>query len=346
MTIVQKIRSALVPALLVGGSLLLAFWLVMAERSARPAKGYALRASDISSFQPVIPGWGIRVKSIDAENPTDPNIMGLELVGESASNGSVPRFFVRLVHGYNMPMCMKIKYYTIEKIQDNRIRVVSDPKLQSAFRIGKSFSREDAKAAKEEKCLNMDVQDIQDSEANFSASKASCTSCLSMLNPSLRDSRASVQNSDSAAGVPFQLWRLTSGAGTVSLWVTTMIRAGDFGPTREDICSMAFPRVETPDDPNWVPRGFRLEDLRHPGEGFQRWWRSRWDGARWDWLTVLRLRPPARGSEELLSYITRSVVPDVTPANEAVVLQDLLATHASVLSELQQWRKKDVAPGL
>ena len=328
----RKIRSALVPALLVGGSLLLAFWLVMAERSARPGKGYALRASDISSFQPVIPGWAIRVKSIDAENPTDPNIMALELVGESASNGSFPRFFVRLVHGYNMPMCMKIKYYTIEKIQDHGIRSVTDPKLQSAFKTQnpnageeKSIEQKSQRAQSEKNCIPAGGGKENSSFASFATS---------------------VQNPDSAAGVPFQLWRLTSGAGTVSLWVTTMIRAGDFAPTREDICSMAFPRVETPEDPNWVPRGLTREDLRHPVSSFQRWWRSRWDGARWDWLTVLRLRTPARGSEELLSYITRSVVPDVTPANEAVVLQDLLATHASVLSELQQWRKKDVAPGL
>jgi hypothetical protein len=299
MIILRKIRSYLVSILLVSGCLLLAFWLVMAERSARPGKGYSLTTRDLAGFQPIIPGWAIRVKSIDAENPTDPNIMGMELAGEPASGGPEPRFFVRLVHGYNMPMCMKIKYYAVEKIQDNRVRPVSDPKLQSAYR-----------------------------------SLPSTTQQLSNLTTIL------------PTEFPFQLWRLTSGAGTVSLWVTTMIRAGDFSPTPEDICSMAFPRVETPDDPNWVPRGFRLEDLRHPGEAFQRWWRSRWDGARWDWLTVLRLRQPARGSEELLSYVTRSVVPDVTPANETVVLQDLLTTHAAVLGELQQWRKKNVATGL
>lgn len=286
---IRKIRSTLVPILLVCGCLLLAFWLVMAERSALPGKGYALRARDIADFQPGIPGWAIRAKPIDAENPTDPNIMGLELVGESASGGSVPRFFIRLVHGYNMPMCMKIKYYTVEKIQDRGIRAVSDPKLQSAFR-------------------------------SLSSSTHQPINSTTALPPEL----------------PIQLWRLTSGAGSVSLWVTTMIRAGDFTPTQEDICSMAFPRVETPDDPNWVPRGFRVEDLRHPGEGIQRWWRSRWDGSRWDWLTFLRLRKPVYGSEELLTYVSRSMAPDVTPENEAAILQDLLTTHAAVLSQLQQ----------
>lgn len=287
-SLIRKIRSTLVSSLLVGGCLLLAVWLVMAERSARPRKGYAFRASDIADFQPEIPGWAIRAKSIDAENPTDPNIMALELLGESASGGPTPRFFIRLVHGYNMPMCMKIKYYTVEKIQEHGIRSVLDPKLQSAFRALSSSTQ---------------------------------------------------QLSDLTRALPIQLWRLTSSAGTVSLWVTTMIRAGDFTPTQEDICSMAFPRVETPDDPNWVPRGFRVEDLRHPGEGIQRWWRSRWDGSRWDWLTFLRLRKPVFGSEELLSYVTRSVAPDVTRANEAAILKDLLTTHAAVLSQLQQRAK-------
>jgi hypothetical protein len=298
MTIFRQIRSSLVSILLVSGCLLLAVWLVLAERSARPGKGYALTTRDLAGFQPVIAGWAVRVKSIDAENPTDPNIMGMELAGENASGGPAPRFFVRLVHGYNMPMCMKIKYYTVEKIQDSGIRAVTDPKLQSAF--------------------------------------------LS----SLQQPNSLTTQQQPSPGLPLQLWRLTSGAGTVSLWVTTMIRAGDFAPTREDICSMAFPRVETPDDPNWVPRGLTREDLKHPVGSFQRWWRSRWDGARWDVLTFLRLRRPVSGSEELLSYVTRSVVPDVTPANEAVVLQDLLATHASVLRQLQQWRKTEVSPGL
>ncbi len=271
---------------------------MLAERSTRPGKGYSLTTRALAGFQPVVPGWTVRVKSIDAENPTDPNIMGMELAGEAASGGPAPRFFVRLVHGYNMPMCMKIKYYTVEKIQDHGIRSVSDPKLQSAFR----------------------------------SSPQQPNNLTTQQQPSSR--------------LPLQLWRLTSGAGTVSLWVTTMIRAGDFEPTREDICSMAFPRVETPDDPNWVPRGLTREDLKHPVSSFQRWWRSRWDGARWDVLTFLRLRRPVSGSEELLSYVTRSVVPDVTPANEAVVLQDLLTTHAAVLRQLQQWRKPEVSPGL
>jgi len=326
----KSIRTYLVPSLLVGSTLLLAFWLVMATRSSQWVKGYDLTAKEFVSFRPAIPGWSVRMLPVDLENSTDPNVLAMQLVGESSQAGFAPRFMVRLVHGYNMPMCMKLKYYTVEKLQDHNVRTVSDPKLQSAFRTlsssctscplmlkpvspavrGEEVSREAAKGAKGGDS-NMDIQDIQDREGTDSPKQP----------------------------IPFQLWRLTSGTGVVSLWVTTMIRSGDFATTEEDICSMAFPRVETPDDPNWVPRGLALEDLKHPRVAFQRWWHNRWDGARWDVLTFLRLRPPVYGSEELLSYVTKSAVPEVTPENEATVTKDLLNTHTAMLKELQQWRR-------
>ena len=287
----KAFRSYLLPALLVASALLLAFWLVMADRSTRSSGGYDLTAREVVGFQSTIPGWTVRKVPIDLENSTDPNILGMALSRKDSLPGQGSRFFVRLVHGYNMPMCMKIKYYTVEKLLDHGVRPVSDLKLQSAFRVG--------------------GQTAEGGGINLTTVP------------------------------PVQLWRLTSSAGTVSLWATTMIRAGDFAVTPEDISSMAFPRVETPEDPNWVPRGLALEDLKHPVASFQRWWHGRWDGARWDVLTFLRLRPPAHGSEELLSYVTRSVVPDVKPENETEVIRDLLNTHVAMLKELQKWRKSE-----
>ncbi len=296
----KAFRSYLLPALLVASALLLAFWLVMADRSKRSFGGYDLTAREVVGFQSTIPGWTVRKVPMDLENSTDPNILGMELSRKESLPGQGPRFFVRLVHGYNMPMCMKIKYYTVEKLLDHGVRPVSDPKLQSAFRVG-----------------------------GQRAEGGGQTIDLRLLNTSLTTT------------LPVQLWRLTSSAGTVSLWATTMIRSGDFAVTPEDISSMAFPRVETPEDPNWVPRGLALEDLKHPAASFQRWWHGRWDGARWDVLTFLRLRPPTHGSEELLSYVTRSVAPDVKPENETEVIRDLLNTHVAILKELQKWRKSE-----
>ena len=117
-----------------------------------------------------------------------------------------------------------------------------------------------------------------------------------------------------------------------------MIRADDFSPTTEDICSMVFPRIEIPDDPHWVPRGLGMDDLKHPGAAFDRWYHSRWDGARWDVLTFLGLRRPARTSEELLSYVSRTDgLPDNVAHSEDI--ETLLKLHMMMLKELQAWRK-------
>jgi hypothetical protein len=116
-----------------------------------------------------------------------------------------------------------------------------------------------------------------------------------------------------------------------------MIQSDDFSPTEDDICSMAFPRIDIPDDPNWVPRGLAWDDLRHPEAAFMRWFRSRWDGARWDVLTFLRLRRPVRTSEELLSYVTLIEVVAENNTN-AIDIRELLEAHGTMLKELQGWR--------
>lgn len=327
MHFMKLIRTYLVPGLLVSSTLLLAFWLVMAKRSSQWVKGYDLTPKELVGFKPVIPGWSTRMMSMDLENSTDPNILALELSRDASSSEPAACFVIRLVHGYNMTMCMKIKHYTVEKIQDHGVRTVSDPKLQSAFRVvggGEGFRGQGSGGVGEGSGFR--------GQGSGNRSQATDLGQLST-------SESIQQLSNSTSSLPFQLWRLTSSGGVVSLWMTTMIRSGDFATTEEDICSMAFPRVETPDDPNWVPRGLALEDLKHPAASFNRWWHSRWDGARWDVLTFLRLRPPVYGSEELLSYVTRSAVPEVTPENEAEVTRDLLKTHTAMLKELQKWRE-------
>lgn len=104
---------------------------------------------------------------------------------------------------------------------------------------------------------------------------------------------------------------------------------------------MVFPRIEIPDDPHWVPRGLGIDDLKHPVVSFNRWYHSRWDGARWDIRTFLRLRQPARTSEEFLSYITRI---DGLSDNVAKIedVQTLLKIHMMMLKELQVWRNGGV----
>jgi hypothetical protein len=117
-----------------------------------------------------------------------------------------------------------------------------------------------------------------------------------------------------------------------------MIRAGEFTPTAVDICSMAFPRVDVPDDPRWIPRGFTWADLRRPVASLRAWTRARWNASRTDLLTFLRLRQPAWASEELLTFVTRNVRPTITGENEEEVLNSLITVHTQMLESLQAWR--------
>ena len=104
---------------------------------------------------------------------------------------------------------------------------------------------------------------------------------------------------------------------------------------------MAFPRIDIPDDPNWLPRGFTWEDMRHPKKCFVTWFHSKWDGARWDVLAFLKLRQRARTSDELLSYVTIAKDMSEDTVNTGAVLA-LLDVHMTVLKQLQEWRKGEL----
>lgn len=267
-------RRILVPGLLVACTLVLAFWIVAARQSRRPFKPFALTHENFSGYCPAIEGASITSLVVSAVDPAEPNIavFGMEWGPREAP----ARLGIRLVHGYNMPMCMRIKGYTVEPAGATASKVVE-------------------------------------------------------LQPNNL--------------LPIQVWRVTSGTGEASIWITTMIRAQDFAVTREPVTSMAFPRIDIPDDPNWVPRGFTLDDLKHPVQAFQTWFRTRWNASRTDWLTFLRLRQPAWASEELLTYVSRNLLPAVTPANEAEVIRQVAAGHAMMLKELQEWRRLNPAAG-
>lgn len=103
----------------VAGALLLClaavmFWEIMSNRSKRGWSAFQLTARDMASFTPHSDAWSsIREVTIDP-TPTEPNIAAYEL---ERPNGKVG---VRLVHGYNMPDCMRLKHYTVELVMDHR----------------------------------------------------------------------------------------------------------------------------------------------------------------------------------------------------------------------------------
>ena len=252
------IRRHIMPVLLAGCTLLLAFWIVASNRSARPFKPFNLTHDDLAGYCPAVEGATVQAVPMTVRDPAEPNIV---MFGVSPADGG-DTVTVRLVHGYNMPMCMKIKGYRVEEIRSGQ----------------------------------------------------------------------------AAGALPVQLWRVISETGETTIWATTMIRSDSFTPTADAVTSMAFPRVDVPDDPNWVPRGFTKDDLKHPIASLRLWIRARWNASRMDLLTFLRLRQPAWASEELLTYVSRNLR-SVPPAQEPAVIRGVLATHVAVLGELQKWRQ-------
>jgi hypothetical protein len=252
-------KKFIVPGILVGCLLLVAFWLVAGRASGKPFKAFDLTAADFAGFNPQIAGLTLTAVPVTVRDQAEPNVV----VYLAECEGSALGLGFRLVHGYNMPMCMKIKGYQVEPVVLDK----PDPAL------------------------------------------------------------------------PVQIWRVISSTGQTDIWITTMIRSGDFGVTPVDICSMAFPRVDVPDDPNWIPKGLSWADLKHPVPTFRNHIRARWNASRTDLLTFLRLRQPAWASEELLTYVSRSFSIPVTRENEATVIRQVMAGHVAMLKELQRWRQ-------
>ena len=136
-----------------------------------------------------------------------------------------------------------------------------------------------------------------------------------------------------------QVWRVTSEVGDVSVWVTSMLRVGDFGETGIDVRTMAFPRIGTPDDPRWLPQGMTLKSLRHPIRNFRWMIRSKWNNARCDLATFLRLKRPAWADDSLMTFLSAWRGPSLKPAAEEAATEHVLAAHNAMLSELQSWRR-------
>ena len=281
------------PVALVLCVLVVVVWEILSHFSARPFEAFDLTAADFRGFQPRIAGWVLRSVPVATNDPAEPNILAFE-----AQRGAA-RVLVRLVHGYNMPMCMKIKEYRVEEIGGR------PPGVRS--------------------------QQSEDRSQILTSPSASATSQGSRT----RNEEPGTRNQSLP---PQQVWRLTSSTGTRSVWVTTMLRAGDFGPTDEDIRAMAFPRVDSSDDPRWLPQGVDASALRHPVVAGRSWFRARWNSSRTDLLTFLRLRQPRWASEERLSFVSCSLHSDIAPGDEQRVVGEVSDVHHAVLVELRRWR--------
>lgn len=268
-------RQWAVPLLLAACVAIVAFWEIMAARSRRPFMPFEMGVEDFRGFAPSSPLWSVRPLSIPPD-PVEPNIVAYEVrrvPGEAGGRSAAP-VLVRLVHGYNMCDCMRIKGYRVELIET----------------VGR------------------------------------------------RDEPASGR-------APFrQVWRLTSSTAEVSIWITGMIRAGDFGETDVDVRSLAFPRIGIPDDPSWLPRGITWSSLRHPIRNARLALRAKWNSSRCDLATFLGLRQPAWADDELLTLVATGEGASVKREDEPRVTESVLAAYDFVYAELKRWRSES-GPG-
>ena len=266
--------------------LVVGFWEVLHSRSRRPLRGFALTAADFVDFLPRDPDWEAERLPLNPD-PIEPNILAYA-VRSKAGRGAPPLrdeaqrpMLVRLVHGYNMPECMRIKDYEV---------VLSGDTRRAAAGAEPPGSRPGASAG--------------------------------------------------PGPVRVQLWRVTSSSGDVQIWVTGMLRKGDFAETDVDVRSMAFPRVGTPDDPRWVPEGFSLKSLRHPVRNMRRFMRGQWNRSRADLPTFLGLSTPAWASAEVLTLVVATKGPPVGLEEQQSLSGRALSVYGFILRELRAWRQQ------
>lgn len=236
-----------------------------------PDPGLLLSAAHFTDFTPPTGNRLVERRDI-TPTPNEPNILAYQYgpppTRQTTTNQppDTAPVAVRLVHGYNMPDCMRIKGYNVELIADRR-----------------------------------------------------------HPSPDAPDSTP-----------PVQIWRITSETEDPSVWVTSMLDAGDFHATDTDVRAMRFPKIGIPDDPQWTPRGVTLASLRHPLSEFRKFLRAKWNASRCDPMTFLRLKRPAWTSDEMLTLVSasESPAPDCAPQTTEAVLQ----IHTAMYRALKEWR--------
>ena len=102
------------PVLLIACAVVVALWELLSALSGRPQAGFALTAESFVGFAPREARWSINSVPIPAYDPAEPNILCFQMVSPAGQPVSV-----RLVHGYNMPMCMKIKGYAVSLLRED-----------------------------------------------------------------------------------------------------------------------------------------------------------------------------------------------------------------------------------
>ena len=249
--------------------LVVAVWETAAFLNRRPHRPFSTTAQDYELFNPVMPDAEVRRIPV-ASNPTEPNLVAL-LVSPRQPDGGL-LLLGRLVHGYNMVDCMRIKGYRVDLVHD----LPTDP--------GPSGPEEGASLV--------------------------------------------------------QVWRLTAETGERSLWMTSLHRGRNLEPVRRDVRSMAFPRIDIPDDPDWTPDGITWSSLRHPVAGLRRYVRAKWNASRNDPWVFIGLKKAPWASDEWFTLVTHTLGNDLRPDQEAESLEQVRHLHQWMAASLRDWHRR------
>ncbi len=113
-------RERWVAAVLLLCTALVAFWQVTARLASRPIDALRVGAADFDGFRPTAPPWAIRRVHVKS-TPVEPTILAYEArYGTTTDPLRRAPVLVRLVHGYNMVDCMRIKQYRVDLLADRR----------------------------------------------------------------------------------------------------------------------------------------------------------------------------------------------------------------------------------
>lgn len=138
---------------------------------------------------------------------------------------------------------------------------------------------------------------------------------------------------------PKQVWLLESQTGDISIWISTVLRAGDMSPTHRDMRSIPFPRIGMPMGADWVPEGLRWSSFRHPIRNFRLFLQAKWNNARCDPLVFLGIKRPPWADPSSFTYLT---VAPLLPGEDDYqsAINRAKAMHGTFYEQLYDWWNK------
>ena len=104
-----QVAPAVVLAACIG---VVAFWEVMSHLSQAPGGPLAHTVAEYAGFDPSVAGRSTTRLEASSDHPSVQGIASFVFAAPEARSA-----VVRLVHGYNMPDCMKLKGYTVEELE-------------------------------------------------------------------------------------------------------------------------------------------------------------------------------------------------------------------------------------